>query len=140
MATWTIQLAGNNSVAVQKTIDSSPIIHAAVDNYRNEEGTSSGIGAAKTPSWSFFQITENNQQIRKASAEFVTIRRSLKQMLVCQNLERGATFTTRAEISEDFEINKSYNFQRSSRAASMRYKAWILYCTFKDVYPFICRF
>ena len=41
----TIQLAGNNKVAVQKSIDSnSTIIHYAVENYNNEEGTYFGIG------------------------------------------------------------------------------------------------
>ena len=39
---------------------------------------------------------------------------------------RGGNFATRAEISENFETNRSYNFQISSRKASRWYKAWIL--------------
>ena len=43
LASRTIELAGNNRVPVAETIDSSAIIHGAIDNYDNEEGTSSGI-------------------------------------------------------------------------------------------------
>lgn len=39
LATRSIQLLGSNRVPVPKTIDSSAIIHTAVDNYDNDEGT-----------------------------------------------------------------------------------------------------
>ena len=132
LATRTIQLAGNNRVPVPKTIDSSAIIHDAVDNYDNEEGTSSGIGGSHDTILMLFQNAENDdgedqqQQISKVPAEFVTRRRSLEQILDCQKLVRGGNFATRAEIPENVETNMVYNFQRLSNTVSRWYKAWIL--------------
>lgn len=59
LVTRTIQLFGNNRIPVPKTTDSSAIIHAAVDNYDNEEGTFSGIGDSHDTILVFFQNAEN---------------------------------------------------------------------------------
>ena len=60
-----------------------------------------------------FQNAENNQreeqqqQISKVSEEFIIKRRSLEQMLECQNLVKGGNFATRAEIPKNFGTNRS---------------------------------
>ena len=115
LAIRTIELAGNNRVPVPKTIDNSSIICGAADNYDNDEGTFSGIGGCNETIMMLFQNAENNhsedqQQHRsKVPEEFTTKRRSLEQILGCQNLVRAGDFATRAERPENFEINRSYN-------------------------------
>lgn len=108
-----IQLAGNNKVPVPKTIDNSAVIHGAVDNYDNEEGTSSVIGGSYDTILMLFQNAENNhnedqqQQISKVSEEFITKRRSLEQMLECQKFVRGGNFANRAQTPDNFDANRS---------------------------------
>ena len=50
-----IELAGKSRVHVPTNIDSSTIIHAAVDNYDNEEATSSDIRGSHDTVLMFFQ-------------------------------------------------------------------------------------
>ena len=53
------------------------------------------------------QREEQQQHISKVSEEFITKRRSLEQMLECQNLVKGGNFATIAEIPKNFGTNRS---------------------------------
>ena len=97
-------MAGNNRVAVQKSIDSNlTIVHYVVENYNNEEGTYFGIGRRHYMILMLFQNAGNcfnedqRQQISKVSAEFVTKRQSLEQMLECLKFVKGGNIAARAE-------------------------------------------
>ena len=126
-------MAGNNRVAVQKSIDSNlTIVHYVVENYNNEEGTYFGIGRRHYMILMLFQNAGNCfnedqwQQISKVSAEFVTKRQSLEQMLECLKFVKGGIIAARAETPENFETNRNYNLQRSSNTVSKQYNAWML--------------
>ena len=126
-------MAGNNRVAVQKSIDSnSTIIHYVVEKFNNEEVTYFEIGRRHYMILMLFQNAGNcfnedqRQQISKVSAEFVTKRQSLEQMLECLKLVKDGNIAARAEMPGNCETNRNYNFQRSSSTVSKQYNAWML--------------
>ena len=56
LAQRTIEAAGDNRVPVPPVMQSSVMIHGAMDNFDNEENTSSGIGSSHDTILMFFRI------------------------------------------------------------------------------------
>ena len=71
-----INLAGSNRVPVPKNINSSSIIHGAMDNFDHEENTLSGIGGSHDTTLLLFQkpgmkdITENHKVIMRLTTQY----------------------------------------------------------------------
>ena len=56
LAQRTIEAAGDNRVPVPPVMQSSVMIHGAMDNFDNEENTSSGVGSSHDTILIFFRI------------------------------------------------------------------------------------
>ena len=131
LATRTIELAGESRVPVPTNIDSSAIIHAAVDNYDNEEATSSGIGGSHDTVLMLFQNpVDNNKEVESSIStiptDFETNKRSFEHILDCQKLVKGGYFGKRAEIPNTYKVSSGYDFQKTLESADLLYKTWVM--------------
>ena len=107
LAQRTIDAAGENLVPVPPVINSSAIIQGAMDNFDNEESTSSGIGGSHDTILMLFQNTDLNHDnssinISEMPPSYTSSSRSLKHILDCQKLVRHGTFSGRADIPANF--------------------------------------
>ena len=99
-----INLAGSNRVPVPKNINSSSIIHGAMDNFDHEENTLSGIGGNHDTTLVLFQKPGMKDITEKISTKLFNIcgmsanKRSLSQTLDCQILTRKVAFSSRRTI------------------------------------------
>ena len=97
-------LAGSNRVPVPKNINSSSIIHGAMDNFDHEENTLSGIGGNHDTTLVLFQKPGMKDITEKISTKLFNIcgmsanKRSLSQTLDCQILTRKVAFSSRRTI------------------------------------------
>ena len=104
-----INLAGPNRVPVPKNINSSSIIHGAMDKSDHEENTLSGIGGSHDTILVLFQKPGMKDTTEKISTKSVNIcgmsanKRSLSQTLDCQTLIRRGAFSTCGPISANFK-------------------------------------
>ena len=97
-------MAGSNRVPVPKNINSSSIIHGAMDNFDHEENTLSGIGGNHDTILVLFQkpgmkdITEKISTKSFNRCGMSANKRSLSQTLDCQTLIRRVAFSSRGTI------------------------------------------
>lgn len=126
-----INLAGPNRVPVSESIDSSSIIHGAMDNFDHEENTLSGIGGSHDTILVLFQknegtsnTTENISQKPEEIASMSNNTRSLEATLECQNLIRRGRFSTRGTIPVDFQPEKPPKFDDIVQMSKTRYDTW----------------
>ena len=68
-----INFAGTNRVPVSKYINSSPIVHDAMDNFDHEENTLSGIGGSHDTILVLFQKSGMKDTTEKISTKLANI-------------------------------------------------------------------
>ena len=115
-----INFAGPNKVPVPKNINSSSIIHGAMDNFDHEENKLSWIGGSHDTILVLIQKPGMNHTTEKISTKSVNLckmsanKRSLSQTLDCQSLIRRGAFSNRGTIPAIFkpvqppDLNKSH--------------------------------
>ena len=107
-----INLAGLSRVPVPENINSSSIIHGAMDNFDHEVNISSGIGGSHDTILVLFQKSdeiETNEEISHKHAEIAALsqnKQSLSHVLDCQKLIKRGKFSNRANIPADFRPPK----------------------------------
>ena len=119
-----INSAGPSRVPVPENIDSSSIIHGAMDNFDHEENISSGVGGSHDTMLVLFQKSdeiETNEEISHKPAEIVALspnKRSLSHVLNCQKLIKRGKFSNRANIPVDFRPSKAPNLDEVKEPTS----------------------
>ena len=93
LATRSIESTGENRVPVPENIENSIVIHEAIDNFDNEEGTQSEIGSSHDIILMLFQnaydsVGDYFLEISKRPSNASSNKRSLEHILNCQNLVR----------------------------------------------------
>ena len=116
---------------VPKNINSSSIIHGAMDNFDHEENTLSGIGGSHNTILVLFQkpdmveiqeeISKKPEDISKLSAN----KRSLSCILDCQTLIRTGNFCSRVEISADFQQKLPPDMTQIIDRSKGHYETWV---------------
>ena len=123
-----IDLTGEHHVPVPPVIQDGLMLHGAMDNYDNNEGTLSGLGSSHDTILMLFQNREemNNEplEISKRPDQLHVNRRALGQILDCQKLVRSRKFSQRATIASDFR-SRSETSDPSTSTSSLEYKLWI---------------
>ena len=117
---------------VPKNINSSSIIHGAMDNFDHEENTFSGIGESHDTILVMLQkpdmveiqeeISKKHQDISKFSAN----KRSLSCILDCQILIRRGKFCTRVEIPADFQAKLPPDMTQVIDRSKNHYETWVI--------------
>ena len=126
-----INLAGPSRVHVPENIDSSSIIHEAMDNFDHEENTSSGIGGSHDTILVLFQKSdeiETNEEISHKPAEIAAFspnKQSLSHVLDCQKLIKRGKFSNRANIPADFRPSKGPNLDEVKENANRHHQTWL---------------
>ena len=110
-----INATGSNRVPVPPSIDSSTVIHGAMDNFDHDEGTSSGIGGSHDTILMLFQNrqsdTEDPQKdLSKKPENSSENRKSLANVLSCQKLLKGGKFGGRGQIPRTFLPGQELDF------------------------------
>ena len=93
LATRNIESVGENRVPVLENIENSIVLHGAMDNFDNKEGTQSGIGSSRDAVLMLFHniydIAEYHcLEISKQTSNATSNKRSLGHILDCQKLFR----------------------------------------------------
>lgn len=99
----TINSAGQNCIPVPPVMQDLAIIHGAMDNYDNEEGTSSSIGGSYDTILMLFQsgsdeVNSDHQEISKMPNTLSIAKQFLEHILDCQKLVSSIKFPTRGEV------------------------------------------
>ena len=127
-----IILAGPSRVPVPENIDSSSIIHGAMENFDHEENTSSGIDGSHDTILVLFQKSdeiETNEEISHKPAEIAAFspnKRSLSHVLDCQILMKRGKFSNRANIPADFRPSKAPNLDEVKENANRHHQTWLI--------------
>ena len=126
-----INLTGPNIVRVPKNINSSSIIHGAIDNFDHEGNTFSGIVESHDTILVLFQkpdmveiqeeISKKPEDISKLSAN----KRSLSCILDCQTLIKRGKFCSRVEIPEDFQPELPPDMTQIIDRSKIHYETWV---------------
>ena len=126
-----INLAGPSRIPVPENIDSSSIIHGAMDNFNHEENTSSGIGGSHDTILVLFQKCdeiETDEEISHKPAEIAALspnKRSPSHVLDCQKLIKRGKFSNRANIPADFQPSKALNLDEVKENANRHHQTWL---------------
>ena len=126
-----INLTGPSRVPVPENIDSSSIIHGAMDNFDHEENTSSGIGGSHDTILVLFQKSDEiktKEEISHQPAEITALppnKRSLSHVLDCQKLIKRGKFSNRANIPADFRPSKPPNLDEVKENANRHHQTWL---------------
>ena len=126
-----INLTGPSRVPVPENIDSSSIIHGAMDNFDHEENTSSGIGGSHDIILVLFQKSDEiktKEEISHKPAEITALppnKRSLSHVLDCQKLIKRGKFSNRANIPADFRPSKPPNLDEVKENANRHHQTWL---------------
>ena len=102
-----------------------------MDNFDNEENTSSGIGGSHDTVLMLFQnpfeeVLPDEKQISVIPPTFTASKRSLDHILDCQNLRKCGRFSGRGEIPAGFTAQKGNNDQSSATSSAIQHKLWVL--------------
>lgn len=97
LATRSIESVGENRVPVLENIENSIVIHGAMDNFDNKEGTQSGIGSSHDTVLMLFHNTydiveDHCLEISKQPSNATSNKRSLGHILDCRKLVRYGRF------------------------------------------------
>ena len=104
-----INLTGPNRVPVPKNMNSSSIIHGAMDYFDHEESTLSGIEGSHDTILVLFQkpdMVQIQEEISKKPeniSKLLANKSSLSCILDCRTLIRRGKFCSRVEIPADFQ-------------------------------------
>ena len=126
-----INLAGPNRVPVPKNINSSSIIHGAMDKFDHEENTLSGIGGSHDTILVLFQKPGMKDTTEKISTKSVNIcgmsanKRSLSQTLDCQTLIRRGAFSSRGTIPANFKRAQPPDLNHICMKSQSHYETWL---------------
>ena len=126
-----INLAGPNRVTVPKTINSSSVIHGAMDNFDHEENALSRIGGNHGTILVLFQKPGMKDTTEKLSTKSVNIcgmsadKRSLSQTLDCQTLIRRGTFSSCGTISANFKPAQPPDLNYICMKSQSHYESWL---------------
>ena len=126
-----INLAGPNRVPVPKNINSSSIIHGAMDKSDHEENTLSGIGGSHDTILVLFQKPGMKDTTEKISTKSVNIcgmsanKRSLSQTLDCQTLIGRGAFSSRGIIPANFKPAQPPDLNHMCMKSQIHYETWL---------------
>ena len=126
-----INLAGPNRVPVPKNINSSSIIHGAMDKSDHEENTLSGIGGSHDTILVLFQKHGMKDTTEKISTKSVNIcgmsanKRSLSQTLDCQTLIRRGAFSSSGTIPANIKPAQPPDLNHICMKSQSHYETWL---------------
>ena len=126
-----ISLVGPNRVPVPKNINSTSIIHDAMDNFDHDENTLSKIGGSHDTILVLFQKLGMKDTIEKIGMKSANIcgisanKRSLSQTLDYQTLIRRGSFSCRDTIPTNFKLAQSPDLNHICMKLQSRYETFL---------------
>ena len=116
---------------VPKNINSSSIIHGAMDNFDHKGNVLSGIGGSHDTILVLFQkpdMVETEKEISKKPEDISKLsanRRSLSCILDCQTLIRRGKFSSLVEIPADFQPKLPPDMTQIIDRSKGHYDTWV---------------
>ena len=126
-----ISLVRPNRVPVPKNINSTSIIHDAMDNFDHDENTLSKIGGSHDTILVLFQKLGMKDTIEKIGMKSANIcgisanKRSLSQTLDYQTLIRRGSFSCRDTIPTNFKLAQSPDLNHICMKLQSRYETFL---------------
>lgn len=139
-----IDAAGPHRTPVSSDIESSVLIHGAMDNFDHDERTLSGKGGSHDTILMLFQNNPMNtgkpfNKMSKKPESMKGGKRSLETILTCQKLLKRGNFI-KGNIPKSFIPSKKLCFSSINKKAIMEHKLWVLIRNFQPGYENIPSF
>ena len=126
-----INLTGPNRVPVPKNMNSSSIIHGAMDYFDHEESTLSGIEGSHDTILVLFQkpdMVQIQEEISKKPeniSKLLANKSSLSCILDCRTLIRRGKFCSRVEIPADFQPKLPPDMTQIIDRSKSHHETWV---------------